>query len=119
MVCDLELLLPTAFDTSDHDREHRYKLELLPGARRAKTIQQNCFLTCLAVVRGVSVGYGSTAIITSSIPHCWLFIRSRKGYKLPLLKGRFYGQESKKAARMEFKRGPRSESDGAQEDACG
>ena len=35
-----------------------------------------------------------------------------------LLKGRFHGQESKKASRLEFQRSSRTESDGAQEDAC-
>ena len=35
-----------------------------------------------------------------------LFICSRKGYKLSFLKGRFYGEEEEKAARLDFRRGP-------------
>jgi hypothetical protein len=79
-------------------------------------------LTCLRC--GLSASYGSTTIVVMTIHHdhiliCSLFIHSRKGYKLPLLKGRFYGQETKKAARVDCRRAPRSENDGAQENASG
>jgi hypothetical protein len=63
---------------------------------RAKNNLTNSFLTCFALGAELSAGHDWTTNNVITIHHaydpiCGLFFRSRKGYKLPLLKGRYYG----------------------------
>jgi hypothetical protein len=99
------------------------KLDLLAVSWRAKYNLIKAFVNLLAVSaaslrsrlrpsllpNSSAAGYVTRArlqIKMSIIPSDGLFIHSRKGYKQPFLKGRFYGEEEEKAARVDFRRGP-------------
>jgi hypothetical protein len=109
---------------------NKLKLHLIPAICRAKNKSEQAFVNSLVVsaARAVARQFvvakefhgrlcenGSTRTTDDLHPICWLFIHSRKGYKLPFLKRRFYGEEEEKAACVDFRRGPRSEDNGAQE----
>ena len=78
-----------------------WKLHLRRRQWRAKNNLTNSFLTCSALGAELSAGHDLTtndwttnnviAIHHGRYSICGLFFRSRKGYKLPLLKGRYYG----------------------------